>query len=138
VTCNSTTKCVVVCVFRKGHTDEEIEAIFAKYDHGGDQELTEHEHQQMRDDLEKERVSGHTHTQGNALHTHVCRCSVCLCTYGQEDLDLERSSLPRPTSGRSFPRSHDDSEEDDDEDSGHSSRRRGSSSGGVPYEEFQV
>uniref|UniRef100_A0A8C7P020 Polycystin-2 n=1 Tax=Oncorhynchus mykiss TaxID=8022 RepID=A0A8C7P020_ONCMY len=94
----------------KGHTDEEIEAIFAKYDHGGDQELTEHEHQQMRDDLEKER----------------------------EDLDLERSSLPRPTSGRSFPRSHDDSEEDDDEDSGHSSRRRGSSSGGVPYEEFQV
>ncbi|KAM9399908.1 polycystin-2-like isoform 3-T4 [Salvelinus alpinus] len=93
----------------KGHTDVEIEAIFAKYDHGGDQELTEHEHQQMRDDLEKER-----------------------------DLDLERSSLPRPTSGRSFPRSHDDSEEDDDEDSGHSSRRRGSSSGGVPYEEFQV
>ncbi|KAG9344020.1 hypothetical protein JZ751_012496 [Albula glossodonta] len=94
----------------KGHTDAEIEAIFAKYDHDGDQELTEHEHQQMRDDLEKER----------------------------EDLDLERSSLPRPVSGRSFPRSQDDSEEDDDEDSGHSSRRRGSSSGGVSYEEFQV
>lgn len=94
----------------KGHTDAEIEAIFAKYDHDGDQELTEHEHQQMMDDLEKER----------------------------EDLDLERSSLPRVTSGRSFPRSQDDSEEDDDEDSGHSSRRRGSSSGGVSYEEFQV
>uniref|UniRef100_A0A6Q2XY96 Polycystin-2 n=1 Tax=Esox lucius TaxID=8010 RepID=A0A6Q2XY96_ESOLU len=94
----------------KGHTDAEIEAIFAKYDHDGDQELPEHEHQQMRDDLEKER----------------------------EDLDLERSPLPRPTSGRSFPRSQDDSEEDDDEDSGHSSRRRGSSSGGVSYEEFQV
>ena len=42
---------------RKGHTDAEIQAIFAKYDHDGDQELTEHEHQQMRDDLEKERVS---------------------------------------------------------------------------------
>ena len=42
---------------RKGHTDAEIEAIFAKYDHEGDQELTENEHQQMRDDLEKERVS---------------------------------------------------------------------------------
>ncbi|XP_051241288.1 polycystin-2 isoform X2 [Dicentrarchus labrax] len=93
----------------KGHTDAEIQAIFAKYDHDGDQELTEHEHQQMRDDLEKER-----------------------------DLDLERNSLTRPSSGRSFPRTQDDSEEDDDEDSGHSSRRRGSSSGGVSYEEFQV
>lgn len=94
----------------KGHTDAEIQAIFAKYDHDGGQELTEHEHQQMRDDLEKER----------------------------EDLDLERNSLTRPSSGRSFPRTQDDSEEDDDEDSGHSSRRRGSSSGGVSYEEFQV
>ncbi|KAM4708884.1 polycystin-2 isoform 2-T2 [Discoglossus pictus] len=93
----------------KGHTDAEIEAIFAKYDQDGDQELTEHEHQQMRDDLEKER-----------------------------DLEMDRSSLPRPMSGRSFPRSLDDSEEDDDEDSGHSSRRRGSSSSGVSYEEFQV
>ncbi|XP_037621018.1 polycystin-2 isoform X1 [Sebastes umbrosus] len=94
----------------KGHTDAEIQAIFAKYDHDGDQELTEHEHQQMRDDLEKER----------------------------EDLDLERNSLARPSSGRSFPHTQDESEEDDDEDSGHSSRRRGSSSGGVSYEEFQV
>ncbi|KAM4585529.1 polycystin-2 isoform 1-T1 [Odontesthes bonariensis] len=94
----------------KGHTDAEIQAIFAKYDQDGDPELTEHEHQQMRDDLEKER----------------------------EDLDLERNSLTRPSSGRSFPRTQDDSEEDDDEDSGHSSRRRGSSSGGVSYEEFQV
>ncbi|XP_006007388.1 polycystin-2 [Latimeria chalumnae] len=94
----------------KGHTDAEIEAIFAKYDQDGDQELTEREHQQMRDDLEKER----------------------------DDLDLDRSSLPRPASGRSFPRSLDDSEEEDDEDSGHSSRRRGSSSSGVSYEEFQV
>ncbi|KAG8454241.1 hypothetical protein GDO86_000762 [Hymenochirus boettgeri] len=93
----------------KGHTDAEIEAIFAKYDQDGDQELTEHEHQQMRDDLEKER-----------------------------DLEIDRGSLPRPMSGRSFPRSLDDSEEDDDEDSGHSSRRRGSSSSGVSYEEFQV
>lgn len=56
----------------------------------------------------------------------------------QEDLELERNSLTRPSSGRSFPRTQDDSEEDDDEDSGHSSRRRGSSSGGVSYEEFQV
>ncbi|XP_068614235.1 polycystin-2-like [Brachionichthys hirsutus] len=94
----------------KGHTDAEIQAIFAKYDQDGDQELTENEHQQMRDDLEKER----------------------------EDLDLERNSLTRPNSGRSFPRTQEDSEEDDDEDSGHSSRRRGSSSGGVSYEEFQV
>ncbi|XP_074131507.1 LOW QUALITY PROTEIN: polycystin-2 [Sminthopsis crassicaudata] len=94
----------------KGHTDAEIEAIFTKYDQDGDQELTEHEHQQMRDDLEKER----------------------------EDLDLDHSSLPRPMSIRSFPRNLDDSEEDDDEDSGHSSRRRGSSSSGVSYEEFQV
>ncbi|KAL6110817.1 pkd2 [Pungitius sinensis] len=94
----------------KGHTDAEIQAIFAKYDHDGDQELTENDHQQMRDDLEKER----------------------------EDLDLERNSLIRPSSGRSFTRTQDDSEEDDDEDSGHSSRRRGSSSGGVSYEEFQV
>uniref|UniRef100_A0A8C6EJA8 Polycystin-2 n=1 Tax=Microcebus murinus TaxID=30608 RepID=A0A8C6EJA8_MICMU len=94
----------------KGHTDAEIEAIFTKYDQDGDQELTEHEHQQMRDDLEKER----------------------------EDLDLDHGSLPRPMSSRSFPRSFDDSEEDDDEDSGHSSRRRGSVSSGVSYEEFQV
>ncbi|XP_077381298.1 polycystin-2 [Festucalex cinctus] len=95
----------------KGHTDAEIQAIFAKYDHDGDQELTEHEHQQMRDDLEKER----------------------------EDLDLERNSPTRACSGRGLPpRGQDDSEEDDDEDSGHSSRRRGSSSGGVSYEEFQV
>ncbi|XP_054845999.1 polycystin-2 [Eublepharis macularius] len=94
----------------KGHTDAEIEAIFTKYDQDGDQELTELEHQQMRDDLEKER----------------------------EDLELDRGSLKRPLSGRSFPRSLDDSEEDDDDDSGHSSRRRGSSSSGVSYEEFQV
>uniref|UniRef100_A0A1A7WAE6 Polycystin-2 n=3 Tax=Iconisemion striatum TaxID=60296 RepID=A0A1A7WAE6_9TELE len=94
----------------KGHSDAEIQAIFAKYDQDGDPELTEHEHQQMRDDLEKER----------------------------EDLELERNSLTRPSSGRSFPRTQEDSEEDDDEDSGHSSRRRGSSSGGVSYEEFQV
>ncbi|GCB79225.1 hypothetical protein scyTo_0017857, partial [Scyliorhinus torazame] len=94
----------------KGHTDAEIEAIFAKYDQDGDQELTEHERQQMRDDLEKER----------------------------DDLDLDRSSLPRSTSGRSFPRSLDDSEDEDEEDSGHSSRRRGSSFSGVSYEEFQV
>lgn len=46
-----------VLTHRKGHSDAEIEAIFAKYDLDGDQELTEHEHQQMRDDLEKERVS---------------------------------------------------------------------------------
>lgn len=45
-------------LLRKGHTDAEIQAIFAKYDQDGDQDLTEHEHQQMRDDLEKERVSG--------------------------------------------------------------------------------
>lgn len=56
----------------------------------------------------------------------------------QEGLDLDHSSLPRPMSSRSFPRSLDDSEEDDDEDSGHSSRRRGSISSGVSYEEFQV
>lgn len=56
----------------------------------------------------------------------------------KEDLDLDRSSLPRPLSSCSFPRSLDDSEEDEDEDSGHSSRRRGSSSSGVSYEEFQV
>lgn len=51
-------QCVLSLNFiRKGHTDAEIQAIFAKYDQDGDQELTEHEHQQMRDDLEKERVS---------------------------------------------------------------------------------
>ncbi|XP_077575539.1 polycystin-2 [Stigmatopora nigra] len=94
----------------KGHSDTEIQAIFAKYEHDGDQELTEHDHQQMRDDLEKER----------------------------DDLDLERASLTRACVARGFPRTQDDSEEDDDEDSGHSSRRRGSSSGGVSYEEFQV
>jgi polycystin 2 len=48
--------CVSCNNFRKGHTDAEIEAIFTKYDQDGDQELTEREHQQMRDDLEKERV----------------------------------------------------------------------------------
>ncbi|ETE65272.1 Polycystin-2, partial [Ophiophagus hannah] len=103
----------------KGRTDAEIEAIFTKYDQDGDQELTELEHQQMRDDLEKERVS---FTLDGMM----------------EDLELDRSSLNRPLSGRSFPRSLDDSEEDDDDDSGHSSRRRGSSSSGVSYEEFQV
>lgn len=68
-------------MFRKGHTDEEIEAIFAKYDHGGDQELTEHEHQQMRDDLEKERVSGRTHTHGNELHTHTFADVQCVSAH---------------------------------------------------------
>ncbi|KAF7252827.1 Polycystin-2 [Varanus komodoensis] len=104
----------------KGHTDAEIEAIFTKYDQDGDQELTELEHQQMRDDLEKE------------------RSLTALTVFIKEDLELDRSSLNRPLSGRSFPRSLDDSEEDDDDDSGHSSRRRGSSSSGVSYEEFQV
>lgn len=74
-----------------------------------------------------------------AVLEKVARVPVLtVCHLGQEDLDLERSSLPRPLSGRSFSRNHDDSEEDDDEDSGHSSRRRGSSSGGVSYEEFQL
>lgn len=51
-------ECVLILsLLRKGHTDAEIQAIFAKYDQDGDQELSEHEHQQMRDDLEKERVS---------------------------------------------------------------------------------
>lgn len=144
-------------LLRKGHTDAEIQAIFAKYDHDGDQELTEHEHQQMRDDLEKERVSEQflsftrqelkwLKTTHSAHFIHVAAStqpqdlemfsvSLLVC---QEDLELERNSLTRPSSGRSFPRTQDDSEEDDDEDSGHSSRRRGSSSGGVSYEEFQV
>lgn len=52
---------------RKGHTDAEIQAIFAKYDQEGDQELTEHEHQQMRDDLEKERVSDGTTSRFHSL-----------------------------------------------------------------------
>lgn len=47
----------LLCRVRKGHTEAEIQAIFAKYDQDGDLELTEHDHQQMRDDLEKERVS---------------------------------------------------------------------------------
>lgn len=68
---------------------------------------------------------------------HLQMFSVSLLAR-QEDLDLERNSLARPSSGRSFPHTQDESEEDDDEDSGHSSRRRGSSSGGVSYEEFQV
>lgn len=56
--CFLSPECVLVLsLLRKGHTDAEIQAIFAKYDQDGDQELTEHEHQQMRDDLEKERVS---------------------------------------------------------------------------------
>lgn len=67
----------------------------------------------------------------------ICSLSVAYI-FTKEDLDLDRSSLPRPLSSRSFPRSLDDSEEDEDEDSGHSSRRRGSSSSGVSYEEFQV
>lgn len=55
-------------LLRKGHTDAEIQAIFAKYDQDGDQELTDHEHQQMRDDLEKERVSDIMPT------AHTARC----------------------------------------------------------------
>lgn len=56
-------ECVLIFSWlRKGHTEAEIQAIFAKYDHDGDQELTEHEHQQMRDDLEKERVSDVAHS----------------------------------------------------------------------------
>ncbi|ELW70198.1 Polycystin-2 [Tupaia chinensis] len=148
----------------KGHTDAEIEAIFTKYDQDGDQELTEHEHQQMRDDLEREREdldldhsslprpmssrsfprslddseedddedSGHSSRRRGSISSGVSYEEF------QEDLDLDHSSLPRPMSSRSFPRSLDDSEEDDDEDSGHSSRRRGSISSGVSYEEFQV
>lgn len=53
-------QCLCLLSHRKGHTDAEIQAIFAKYDQEGDQELTEHDHQQMRDDLEKERVSDGT------------------------------------------------------------------------------
>uniref|UniRef100_A0A672L5F3 Polycystin-2 n=1 Tax=Sinocyclocheilus grahami TaxID=75366 RepID=A0A672L5F3_SINGR len=58
----------------KGHSDAEIEAIFAKYDLDGDQELTEHEHQQMRDDLEKERVSGKTYAYIISLVFAFGRC----------------------------------------------------------------
>uniref|UniRef100_A0A671SLN0 Polycystin-2 n=1 Tax=Sinocyclocheilus anshuiensis TaxID=1608454 RepID=A0A671SLN0_9TELE len=58
----------------KGHSDAEIEAIFAKYDLDGDQELTEHEHQQMRDDLEKERVSGKTYAYIISLVFAIGRC----------------------------------------------------------------
>lgn len=74
------------------------------------------------------------HVQMEVLHLSI----TLACVFTKEDLDLDRSSLPRPLSSRSFPRSLDDSEEDEDEDSGHSSRRRGSSSSGVSYEEFQV
>uniref|UniRef100_A0A7N8YEG1 Polycystin-2 n=1 Tax=Mastacembelus armatus TaxID=205130 RepID=A0A7N8YEG1_9TELE len=56
----------------KGHTDAEIQAIFAKYDQDGDQELTEHEHQQMRDDLEKERVSNDCITACGISHFSLC------------------------------------------------------------------
>lgn len=89
-------ECVLIfSLLRKGHTDAEIQAIFAKYDHDGDQELTEHEHQQMRDDLEKERVSGdanslfpYTKADGfssGSVHsaTTPAGCSVCFCSYAR-------------------------------------------------------
>lgn len=60
-------ECLRPLSLRKGHTDAEIQAIFAKYDQEGDQELTEHEHQQMRDDLEKERVSDGTTSRFHGL-----------------------------------------------------------------------
>lgn len=70
--------------FRKGHTDAEIEAIFTKYDQDGDQELTEHEHQQMRDDLEKERVSS---ALGITCHQHHQPiCSLCWFAAPEENL----------------------------------------------------
>lgn len=62
-------------IHRKGHSDAEIEAIFAKYDLDGDQELSEHEHQQMRDDLEKERVSKFYFFNDR---THRNRCLVSI------------------------------------------------------------
>ncbi|XP_057613570.1 tyrosine-protein phosphatase non-receptor type 11-like [Chionomys nivalis] len=56
----------------------------------------------------------------------------------REVLGLEHSSLPCPTSIRSFPRTLDDSKKDDNDDSGRRSQRRDSISNRVFYEEFQA
>ncbi|CAO2632720.1 Tyrosine-protein phosphatase non-receptor type 11 [Lemmus lemmus] len=56
----------------------------------------------------------------------------------REVLNLKHSSLPCPTSTRSFLRTLDDSKKDNNDDSGHSTQRRDSISNRVFYEEFQA
>ena len=43
-------------IFRRGHADAEIEAVFAKYDEDGDRVLNELERQKMQSDLEGQKV----------------------------------------------------------------------------------
>lgn len=43
-------------VFRRGHADAEIEAVFAKYDLDGDRILDEEEQRKMQEDLEGQKV----------------------------------------------------------------------------------
>lgn len=44
-------------LFRRGHADAEIEAVFAKYDVDGDRILNEEEQIKMQEDLEGQKVS---------------------------------------------------------------------------------
>uniref|UniRef100_A0A3P8X4U0 Polycystin-2 n=1 Tax=Cynoglossus semilaevis TaxID=244447 RepID=A0A3P8X4U0_CYNSE len=78
-----------------GHTDAEIQAIFAKYDHDGDQELTEHDHQQMRDDLEKERVS-------DDVTVSPCHCGKSNCTVAAADAQCVSARIGGFGSGTQF------------------------------------
>lgn len=43
-------------IFRRGHADAEIEAVFAKYDLDGDRVLNEEEQRKMHEDLEGQKV----------------------------------------------------------------------------------
>ena len=43
-------------IFRRGYSEDEIEAAFAKYDLDGDKVLNEEEQRKMQDDLEGQRV----------------------------------------------------------------------------------
>lgn len=45
-----------VCIFRRGYTEQEIEAMFARYDLDGDRVLDENEQQFADGDLNQKRV----------------------------------------------------------------------------------
>lgn len=46
----------IALTYRRGYSDQEIEAAFAKYDLDGDRVLNEEEQKKMQDDLEGQRV----------------------------------------------------------------------------------
>lgn len=57
--------------YRRGYSEEEVEAAFAKYDLDGDKVLNEEEQRKMQDDLEGQRVCSYLIFLISVIHIHV-------------------------------------------------------------------